>query len=344
MTAGKQRLGARFGALPGSLWRHARTGGWYWSLKRPGETRRRSYPLVPAGKKSATKNRALAEACRRRLWALWCGEALTVPARSLASLIDEFQKLNSLESTERTGRFNSNVVRRFAHDIEHAWQITTDAIQAYLTKLHEQGLSAQTVHHHRNALRRFCAFLVRQAELESNPADKDLLSLPRVRHAPPRYLTDEQVEKLLEVVTPVLRPMVVLALDTGLRLGEMLDLRWQDVKQDHLVVTGKRSTSEPWRVVPVSEGALDALGKRGKGYVFGRKRKDNWCKLLSRATKGLPVFGERRGVGNAWHLLRSTWAVNMARQGATLWQLMARGGWTNPQTVMRYLDIARAGQ
>jgi len=38
------------------------------------------------------------------------------------------------------------------------------------------------------------------------------------------------------------------------------------------------------------------------------------------------------------------WAVNMARQGATLWQLMARGGWTSPQTVMRYINIARAGQ
>jgi len=118
----------------------------------------------------------------------------------------------------------------------------------------------------------------------------------------------------------------------------------QDVKGDHLVVSAKRSTSEPWRVVPVSEGALDALGKRGKGCVFGRKRKGNWCKLLSRATRGLPVFGERTGVGNAWHLLRSTWAVNMARQGATLWQLMARGGWTSPQTVMRYINIARAGQ
>lgn len=51
-------------------------------------------------------------------------------------------------------------------------------------------------------------------------------------------------------------------------------------------------------------------------------------------------------MGNAWHLLRSTWAVRMARgvnelgRPLTLWELMGRGGWTSPQTVMRYISLA----
>lgn len=58
---------------------------------------------------------------------------------------------------------------------------------------------------------------------------------------------------------------------------------------------------------------------------------------MSRLTADLPVFGELEGTrtGNQWHLLRATWAVNCARRGGTVWQLMSWGGWTNPQTVMR---------
>ena len=65
----------------------------------------------------------------------------------------------------------------------------------------------------------------------------------------------------------------------------------------------------------------------------------------SGATGGLlSGFGELAGsrVGNQWHLLRSTWAVNCARRGATIWQLMEWGGWKIPTPVMRYVNIARA--
>ena len=59
----------------------------------------------------------------------------------------------------------------------------------------------------------------------------------------------------------------------------------------------------------------------------------------------LPVFGETpRCVGNQWHLLRSTFAVRKAGEGATLWQLMAWLGHKTPQTTMRYVNIARAAQ
>ena len=51
-----------------------------------------------------------------------------------------------------------------------------------------------------------------------------------------------------------------------------------------------------------------------------------------------------RRAGNWWHLLRHTYAVNRVRAGATLWQLMAELGRTNPQTTMRYVNIARAGR
>ncbi len=56
-------------------------------------------------------------------------------------------------------------------------------------------------------------------------------------------------------------------------------------------------------------------------------------------TRPLPVFGELPGrrIANQWHLLRSTYAVNHARSGKTLWEH------TNPQTAMQYVNIARAG-
>ena len=100
-----------------------------------------------------------------------------------------------------------------------------------------------------------------------------------------------------------------------------------------------------WRVVPVPRAVQRHLPRGNPAdSVFPHREAQEWVKRLRRLTEDLPVFGELDGkrVGNQWHLLRSTWAVNRARAGASIWQLMAWGGWRNMQTVLRYVNTARA--
>jgi integrase len=44
-----------------------------------------------------------------------------------------------------------------------------------------------------------------------------------------RYLTVDQYERVVEACRPHLRPLVIVAVHTGLRLGDLLKLRWTDI-------------------------------------------------------------------------------------------------------------------
>jgi integrase len=87
----------------------------------------------------------------------------------------------------------------------------------------------------------------------------------------PRYATDEDIAALLEAPEPWRSMFAVLAY-TGLRRGEMLALRWEDVDMTNRrlrVRAGKTSAAR--RNVPVSEklaAILDAAGPESSGLVF----------------------------------------------------------------------------
>ncbi len=71
-----------------------------------------------------------------------------------------------------------------------------------------------------------------------------LARAPRQREAPPRSLTSVEVRTLRSVAEDdPMGPLVLLALSTGLRRGELLALRWEDVGPDSLAVTGTLARS-----------------------------------------------------------------------------------------------------
>ncbi len=90
------------------------------------------------------------------------------------------------------------------------------------------GLSAQTVLHHHRVLREALRQAVKWQLLARNPADA--VEPPRPRRHETRTLDEEATARLLEAVKGGrLYLPVLLAATTGMRRGEILALRWQDV-------------------------------------------------------------------------------------------------------------------
>lgn len=105
------------------------------------------------------------------------------------------------------------------------------------------GLSAQTVLHHHRVLREALQQALRWQLLARNPADA--VEPPRPPHRETVVLTDDQTARLIAAAEGNrLWIIVVLAVTLGLRRGEVLALRWQDVDFDRAIAHVRRSLEQ----------------------------------------------------------------------------------------------------
>lgn len=132
-----------------------------------------------------------------------------------------------------------------------------------------------------------------------------------------RRLEPGEEERLLLAANGGLRDLIVAALETGCRRGELLSLQWSQVRGEIFLPAGKTKAKKPRRV-PIStvlQKVLDARRNDPAGdplppeaYVFGdevgRRRqsiKTAWKLALKRATiTGLHFHDLRREAGSRW--------------------------------------------
>tara|TARA_R110000850_G_scaffold191091_2_gene317237 strand:- start:11342 stop:12394 length:1053 start_codon:yes stop_codon:yes gene_type:complete len=214
-------------------------------------------------------------------------------------------------------------------------ETTRDRIDAARKRRQQDGVAPATV----NRLLEIVRTILRRAEREWDWIDKAphirLLTVPRSTE---RHLTVNEAQRLLAELPSHLRAVVTVALETGMRMSEMLQLRWSDVDLDvpRLYVRAEQAKNGFARDVPLSDVAARAIQTQ-KGlhpaHVFSfegepmlRVNGNAWRKALKRA--GIPNF--------RFHDLRHTWATWQARAGTPLLVLQQLGGWRSIQMVQRY--------
>jgi integrase len=162
-----------------------------------------------------------------------------------------------------------------------------------------------------------------------------------------RFLDEDERGRLLEACRqsgdPRLYPLVVLALSTGGRQGELLGLRWRDVDLDRKVATLHQTKNGERRALPLSGLAFDLLcdlsstvQHQGADYVFADARgraefpRTEWENALARAEVGDFRF----------HDLRHSAASYLAMNGATLAEIAEILGHKTLAMVKRYAHLS----
>ena len=114
--------------------------------------------------------------------------------------------------------------------------------------------------------------------------DVDFLKEPPGRT---RYLSLDEIHRLLECCDDYFRPIAITALHTGMRLKEILDLKWENiyirnVLSQYLEVVMSRSGKK--RLIPLDETMIDLFKSRTQQseYVFLNMRGTG---KLNRVTK-----------------------------------------------------------
>jgi integrase/recombinase XerD len=137
-------------------------------------------------------------------------------------------------------------------------------LQAYMAGLQRAGLAARTASRRLSALRQFHRFLLREGVRDEDPTA--LLDAPRLPRTLPKYLSEQEVETLLEAARQlpgqrgaVGRAALEILYATGLRVSELLTLPRRALAGDAdvLLIRGKGGKE---RIVPLSPAAKEAAG------------------------------------------------------------------------------------
>ena len=157
-----------------------------------------------------------------------------------------------------------------------------------------------------------------------------------------RYLTAEEADRLLEAAAPHLRPPIMAALFTGLRLSNVMTLDWADVDLRARLITVRVKSRRPGGkalTVPIAGPLLAELARLGAadaGPVF--------------TYRGRPVTRMRRAFASAlraagitdfhWHDLRHTAASWMVQRGVPLAVVRDILGHSDIKLTSRYAHVA----
>jgi integrase len=158
---------------------------------------------------------------------------------------------------------------------------------------------------------------------------------------PNRYLRPEEVESLVAAARVLdtrwgkLEALIILGHHTGMRIGNLMALTWEDVDLEaRTVIAGKTKNGDPQYAV-LSESARDALAKlpRRHDLVFANKRGEPFhfrC-LWNKVTKAVGLEGKN------FHQLRHGCGHYLAVNGVNQAAIMAHLGHRTLSASARYL-------
>ncbi len=237
------------------------------------------------------------------------------------------------------------------------------ALEAFVRRQMEVGLSPRSVARSVAAVRGFYRYLVLDRVLEESPADD--LRPPRAWPALPKLLAAQDVDALIQapdVSTPLGlrdRAMIEMLYATGMRVSELVSIRAADLHLDagYLTCIGKGNKE---RLIPLGEQAADwvqryqqesrpvLLGKAGRSKTprrapIGRLFVNARGGALSRVGfwKILKGHGRRAGLKQPLspHVVRHSFATHLLERGADLRSIQLMLGHADLSTTQIYTHV-----
>lgn len=213
-------------------------------------------------------------------------------------------------------------------------QITVPMVLKYRNEVMERSSAANASRHHA-LLRSILSKAIERGELAGpNPAAK--IKQHRENNHRLRFLSEEEIARLLYMCHPRLFPVVACALLTGMRKGEILGLRWENVDLSRGTLYVLQSKSGKPREIPVSPKlaqALRSLIPAAEGPVF-EIPEITLRRAFSRALKDAGIEGFR------FHDLRHTFASHYVMRTGDLPSLQKLLGHHSPMMTRRYAHLA----
>ena len=178
-------------------------------------------------------------------------------------------------------------------------------------------------------------------ELETLKRVRKVKQLPETGRL--RYLeSKEQCQALINACDSHLRPVVITALNTGLRKGNILSLKWASVDLRNGFILIPKTKNNERLEVPINEtlrATLEGLPRRiDGGYVFYDPKTDKPYKDVKRSFGS--ALGRAKIADFHFHDLRHTFASHLVMAGVDLTSVKELLGHKDIKMTLRYAHLA----
>jgi integrase len=171
---------------------------------------------------------------------------------------------------------------------------------------------------------------------KDNPvSDGELEFLIGSRNSRDRWLTiEDEHALLLNATNPEwLRPLLITALHTGMRRGEILELTWKDIDFPRRLLRVERSKNGEKRSIPLSQTLHDTLKAIRVRNISGRVFPISFRSLRVVHDETL----EQLGIADFhFHDLRHTFATRLVQRGVDLYKVLKLLGHKSIVMTQRY--------
>lgn len=261
---------------------------------------------------------------------------------------DEFKNFlkQNKKSTSTVVAYGKDIAQLidFLKDLEknHVHEVGKEDIEAFLAKLSNEGYTPKSVSRKINSTRTFYRFLKVSEYITDDPSL--LVSHPKYQLAAPRILTPMEYRALRDAARNDNRMFAVieLLLQTGIRIGELANLRLSDITKESLHILPFEKHEE--RVVPLNKRAAEALGR----YMDIRPKVTDDHLFVTKSGKPFLIRNIRTAVERYFRLaeikgakvndLRHTFVAHHLKHGVSLVVLSKVLGHKRLSTTERYLQ------
>ena len=187
---------------------------------------------------------------------------------------------------------------------------------------------------------------------ETCPTKASSFRLPKVDNERQRYLTVDEEKTLLEKIKAKgqqAHDMAVVAVDAGLRFGEVAGLTWGCVDLVNKLIRVINTKSGKDRIVPLTERLTEMFEGMAAGkpnvLVFPNNKGNRQTQIPSSFKRGVVYAKLNEGVDDpkmkvSFHTLRHTCASRLVQSGADLYRVQRLLGHSTPVMTARYSKLA----
>jgi excisionase family DNA binding protein len=244
----------------------------------------------------------------------------------------------SVKRSWRSDKSRLKILDQFFGDT-YLDEITPLSITKVIRWRIESGNSKSTSNRYLALLKKMFNVAIDEEYLRENPARK-AKKYSEKDCTNDRVFSEEEESKLMKASSPRLRSVIFVVLQTGLRLGEVLSLKWELIDFENKMLTVERTKSGKPLMIPISGDLWEEL-KRLRSldgtstYVFQNPKTGKPIKTTRTAFEGACRRAEITGL--TFHRLRHTVASRLIERHADIEEVRSLLGHSSIAITQRYV-------